>query len=108
MYRTYLNSKIHGAVVKEVHLDYVGSLTIDEDIMDEVDIRPYEQIAVYNMSNGERFSTYAIKGERGSKIIAVNGAAARLAYPGDRIIIATYISLGEKEAKDHDPKVMIW
>lgn len=108
MYRSYLNSKIHGAVVKEVHLDYVGSLTIDQDIMDKVDIKPYEKIEVYNMSNGERFATYAIKGERGSKMIAVNGAAARLAYPGDKIIIATYISLAEEEARRHEPKIMIW
>lgn len=108
MLRTYLNAKIHGAVVKEVNLEYVGSLTIDEDIMDGVGILPYERIEVYNMNNGERFATYAIRGERGSKIIAVNGAAARLAYPGDRIIIATYIALDEEEAKKHKPKIMSW
>jgi len=107
MLRTFLHAKIHGAIVTDVHLDYMGSLTIDQDLMDKAGIMPYERIEVYNMNNGQRFATYAIIGERGSKIIAVNGAAARLAYPGDKIIIATYVELSEEEAKNHSPNIII-
>ncbi len=106
MRKTFLNAKIHGAIVTEVHLNYVGSLTIDQDLMDGVGIKPYEKIEVYNMSNGERFSTYAIIGKRGSGVIAVNGAAARLAYPGDEIIIATYVLLDSDEVENHQPSII--
>ncbi len=107
MLRTMLISKLHHVTVREVHLDYSGSLTIDSDLLDLADIKPYEKIEVYNMNNGARFATYAIPGERGSGMIAVNGAAARLAFPGDSLIIATYGMLSEKEMDDHKPKVII-
>ena len=107
MLKTVLTAKIHNIKVIEVHLNYSGSLTIDQDIMDQAGIIPYERIEVYNMHNGQRFATYAISGERGSGIIAVNGAAARLAYPGDRIIIATYGMVDSKEIAGHKPKVLI-
>ena len=107
MLRTVLLAKIHKATVKAIKLDYSGSLTIDADLLDEAGIKPYERIEVYNMSNGNRFATYAIEGERGSGMFAVNGAAARLAYPGDQIIIATYGMVNEQEIADHRPKILI-
>lgn len=107
MLRNILRSKIHGATVKETHLDYSGSLTIDKDLLEIADIKPFERIEVYNMNNGERFATYAIEGERGSGIFGVNGAAARLAQIGDKIIIATYGMVEEKDMDGHKPKVLI-
>lgn len=107
MLRNVLIAKIHRATVKQTELDYSGSLTIDMNLLDEAGIKPHEKIEVYNMSNGARFSTYAIKGERGSGMIGVNGAAARLAYKGDQIIIATYGMIDEKELEDHNPKILV-
>jgi aspartate 1-decarboxylase len=107
MLRTALVAKIHRATVTETELDYSGSLTIDMDLLDKAGIKPFEKIEVYNMSNGARFATYAIKGERGSGIIGVNGAAARLAYLGDQIIIAVYGMMNEEELEEHKPRILI-
>lgn len=107
MLRTALIAKIHRATVRETKLDYMGSVTIDMDLLDEAGIVPHEQIEVYNMSNGSRFTTYAIEGKRGSGIIGINGAAARLAYPGDKVIIATYGLFEESELAKHKPKILI-
>ncbi len=107
MLRNFLIAKIHRATVKETKLDYMGSLTVDMNLLDEAGIMPHEKIEVYNMSNGARFSTYAIEGERGSGLIGVNGAAARLAYRGDQIIIAAYGMLDDKQAAKHKPTILI-
>ncbi|UCD83777.1 MAG: aspartate 1-decarboxylase [Deltaproteobacteria bacterium] len=106
MQRLMLKSKIHQAVVTEADLDYEGSITIDEQLMEAVDILPYEQVQVYNITNGSRLETYVIKGERGSGVIGITGAAARLMNKGDRIIIAGYVCLDEKEIKAHKPKIV--
>jgi aspartate 1-decarboxylase len=107
MLRNVLRSKIHRATVRDTHLDYSGSLTIDTELLEIADIKPYERIEVYNMNNGERFATYAIEGKRGSGEICVNGAAARLAQRGDKIIIATYGMIDDKEIDDHKARVII-
>lgn len=104
MMRVMMKSKIHGAKVTESKLEYEGSITIDESLMEEADILPYEQVDVYNISNGERFTTYAIKGERNSGTICVNGAAAHKAKKGDTIIIVTYAAYDEKELSIYQPK----
>ena len=90
MQRTMLKSKLHRARVTDVLIDYEGSIEIDEDLMDEVGIITYEQVHIYNISNGHRFITYAIPGGRGSRVVSINGAAARLAHINDRIIIVAY------------------
>ena len=90
MQRFMLKSKIHRAKVTDANLDYEGSLTLDEELMEAADLLPFERVEVYNISNGNRFSTYVIKGERGSGVVCVNGAAAHLAGKGDLIIIASY------------------
>jgi aspartate 1-decarboxylase len=101
--RTLLKSKIHRARVTDANLNYEGSLTIDADLMEQADILPYEKVDIANISNGHRFSTYAIEGQRGSGEIALNGAAARLGEVGDLLIILTYITLSEKEISEHTP-----
>jgi aspartate 1-decarboxylase len=106
MIRTLLKSKIHRATITESNLHYEGSLTIDQDLMEAADIIPYEQIQVYNIANGERFSTYAIEGPRGSGVICLNGAAARKGVAGDLVIIATYADFQEKEIQNYKPKVV--
>jgi aspartate 1-decarboxylase len=106
MQRFMLKSKIHQAVVTEVNPNYEGSITIDERLIEAVDLLPYEQVQVYNITNGNRLETYVIKGERGSGIIGLNGAAARLTNKGDRIIIAGYVCLNEKEIREHRPKIV--
>lgn len=107
MFRTMMKSKIHRAVVTEANLNYVGSITIDEDIMDHVDILANEKVQIVNNNNGARFETYVIPGERGSGVICINGAAARLAQPGDLVIIICYGMMTNEEAKSHKPKVAI-
>lgn len=102
-----MKSKIHRAVVTEANLNYVGSITIDEDIMDHVDILANEKVQIVNNNNGARFETYVIPGERGSGVICINGAAARLAQPGDLVIIICYGMMTNEEAKAHKPKVAI-
>lgn len=103
MQRIMLKSKIHRASVTDANLDYEGSITIDKDLMDEAEILPYEQVNIYNVTNGNRFHTYAIEGKRGSGIVCINGAAAHLAKKGDVIIIATYTAMDEAAAKQHHP-----
>ena len=103
MQRAMLKSKIHRAVVTDADLSYEGSITIDEDLMDTADLLSYEKVDIYNVSNGERFSTYTISGARGSGIICLNGAAARKASKGDIIIIASYVSVDEDLAKKWRP-----
>ena len=100
-----LLGKLHRATVTQADLHYEGSCAIDQDFLDAVGILEYEAIDIYNVDNGERFSTYAIAGERGSKIISVNGAAARRAAVGDKLIICTYGMLPDEEARQHHPKV---
>lgn len=107
MLRSLLIAKLHRATVTQTELNYSGSLTIDLDLLEEAGIKPHEHIEVYNMSNGVRFTTYAIVGERGSGVIGVNGAAARLAYPGDLIIITTFGMFDEQELAEHKPKILL-
>lgn len=104
---TLMKSKIHRATVTEANLNYVGSVTIDEEILESVGLLPNEKVQVVNINNGERIETYAIKGEKGSGVICLNGAAARLFQPGDLVIIIGYADMEEEEAKVHKPKVAI-
>ena len=101
-----LKSKIHRVTVTEADLDYIGSITIDEDLMDAANIIENEKVDIYNITNGERFSTYAIKGERGSGDICLNGAAAHKAPVGSLVIIASYASMDFEEAKRWTPTVI--
>lgn len=103
---TLLKSKLHRACVTHSELEYEGSCAIDSDLMDLAGMREYEQIQIYNVTNGERFTTYTIRAEAGSKIISVNGAAAHKADPGDRIIICTYGSMDEAEADSFKPTLV--
>lgn len=100
-----LKSKIHRATITDADLNYEGSLTIDKDLMDAVDLHPYERVMVYNINNGERFDTYAIMGEPGSGVIGLNGAAARKGLTGDMIIIVSYAFFSEEELNDYSPKI---
>jgi aspartate 1-decarboxylase len=104
MFRTMMKSKIHRARVTDSNLDYEGSISIDETLMEAAEIIPYEQVQIYNVTNGERFTTYAIKGERNSGVICINGAAAHKARKNDIIIIATYGTYDEKELATFKPK----
>ncbi len=101
-----LKSKIHRATITEADLNYIGSITIDEDLMDAVDIIENERVHIYNISNGERFDTYVIKGIRGSGIIGINGAAARRVAPGDLAIIVSYAAMDLELARTHKPKII--
>ncbi len=104
MHRRMMKSKIHRATVTDSNLHYEGSITIDEKLMEMADIVPYEQVDIYNVTSGERFHTYAIKGEKDSGIICINGAAAHKAKKGDIIIIVTYADFEEKELESFKPK----
>lgn len=106
MQRTLLKSKLHRVHVTAAELEYEGSCAIDENLLDAADIREYEQIQIYNVTNGERFTTYAIRGERGSGMISVNGAAAHKAAVGDVLIIATYAVYNEIELARYQPKLV--
>jgi aspartate 1-decarboxylase len=106
MLRHLLKSKIHRATITDSNIHYQGSMTIDLDLMEAADILPFEQINVYNISNGERFETYAVEGTRGRGEICLNGAAARKGVVGDLIIIATYAGLNEQELKNFQPKIV--
>ncbi len=106
MQRTMLKSKLHRVTVTHSELHYEGSCAIDQDLLDAADIREYQQIDIYNVNNGERFTTYAISAERGSGIISVNGAAARKAAPGDLLIIATYANYDEAELAKFEPDLV--
>ena len=105
MFRTLFKSKLHRATVTEACLNYVGSITIDEDLMDAADIMINEKVQVVDINNGARLETYAIPGPRGSGVICLYGAAARLVQPGDKVIIITYVMLDEREAKEWKPRV---
>lgn len=106
MMRYMLKSKIHRAVVTEANLNYVGSITIDKDFMDAADIIENEKVTIVNNNNGARFETYVIEGERGSGIICLNGAAARLAVRGDVIIILSYTIMNDEESRIHKPRLV--
>lgn len=106
MQRTMLKSKLHRVTCTHSELHYEGSCAIDQDLLDAGDIREYQQIDVYNIANGERFTTYAIAAERGSGIISVNGAAAHKAGPGDLLIIAAYAAYGEAELAHYHPQLV--
>lgn len=103
MQRIMLKSKIHRATVTDANIDYEGSVSMDENLMEAASILPFEQVHIYNISNGNRFQTYAIKGARGSGEICINGAAAHLAKKGDVIIIASYAGMEDAEALNHQP-----
>ena len=100
-------SKIHRASITQADLNYEGSLTVDEDLMDAANMLTYEKISIVNINNGERIETYLIAGERGSRTICLNGAAARRGAVGDRIIIITYANMTEEEAQKHKPTVVL-
>jgi len=106
MERKMLKSKIHRATLTGADLHYEGSVTIDRDLMDAADILPYEAVCIWDVNNGSRLETYAIEGERGSGVVCVNGAAARLVAPNDLVIIASFVSLTEEEARRHEPKLV--
>lgn len=106
MQRTMLKSKLHRARVTHSELHYEGSCAIDDTLLDAADIREYQQIEMYNVTNGERFTTYAIRAERDSGIISVNGAAAHKARPGDIVIIATYAVYNEIELQKYAPRLV--
>ncbi len=101
-----LKGKIHRAVVSQAELNYVGSITIDEDLMEAAGILEYEQVQIVDVENGSRFETYVIAGERGSGMICLNGAAARMVQLGDHVIIMCYASMTPHEAQQHKPKVV--
>nr|WP_261342944.1 aspartate 1-decarboxylase [Gimesia algae] len=107
MKRVLLKSKIHRATVTEANLAYNGSVTIDRELMDAADIVEYEQVQIYNITSGTRLTTYAIIGAPGSGVICINGAAAHLVKPQDLVIIASYAEYKEKEARRHQPKVVL-
>lgn len=103
---TLLKAKIHRAVVKQADLDYVGSITIDSRLLRESGIREYEKVEIADITNGNRLETYAIAGEEGSGMICLNGAAAQLVSPGDKIIIMAYATMTPEEAENHRPTVL--
>jgi aspartate 1-decarboxylase len=107
MRRTFFKSKIHRATVTHADLDYEGSVSIDEDLMDAAGIWEYEAVHIWNITRGTRLQTYAIRGERGSGVICINGAAAHLNRPGDLVILATFAELEDAEARAHEPKVVL-
>ena len=106
MFRTMLKSKIHRATVTQADLHYVGSITVDEDLLDAADLLPGEQVAVVDITNGARLETYVIPGERGSGVIGINGAAARLVQPGDLVILIAYGQMDDAEARTYQPRVV--
>ncbi|QAU35653.1 aspartate 1-decarboxylase [Janthinobacterium sp. 17J80-10] len=106
MQRIMLRAKIHRASVTQCDLNYEGSCGIDEELLEAADIKPFEKIELYNVNNGERFSTYAIKGKRGSGEISLNGAAARLAHLGDLLIICTYAPMSDEEIATYQQKIV--
>ncbi|MDU0200004.1 MULTISPECIES: aspartate 1-decarboxylase [Paenibacillus] len=107
MFRTMMKAKIHRATVTEANLNYIGSITIDEDLLDLVDMLPNEKVQIVNNNNGARLETYIIAGPRGTGVVCLNGAAARLVQEGDTVIIMTYAMMTDEEAKKHQPTVAI-
>ena len=106
MLRTLCKSKIHGASVTEANLQYTGSLTLDPVLMRAADLVPYEQVHVVNVNNGARFETYCIEGAPGSGTVCLNGAAARLAVVGDKVIVISYAQVNEQELEQHAPRLV--
>jgi aspartate 1-decarboxylase len=106
MLRTMMNSKIHRATVTHADLHYVGSVTVDQDLLDAADLLEGEQVCIVDIDNGARLETYVIAGERGSGVIGINGAAAHLVHPGDLVILIAYGQLNEQEIAEYDPKVV--
>jgi aspartate 1-decarboxylase len=106
MERKMLKSKIHRAVVTGADLHYEGSVTIDKELMEAGDIIPYEAVSIWNVTNGNRFETYAIEGERGSGVICINGAAARMVAPKDLVIIACFVGMDDADAAIHEPRLI--
>ena len=104
---TMLYSKLHRATVTEANLHYVGSITIDQELIDAANMRVGQKIDIVNINNGERFSTYIIPGERGKKEMCLNGAAARKVHVGDKIIVIAYATMTEQEADEFEPKIVI-
>ena len=104
---TLLKAKLHRATVTEANLNYTGSITIDRDLVDEAGIFIHEKVQIVNNNNGARFETYVIEGERGSGVFCLNGAAARLVQPGDKVIIMAYAQMTPEEAKNHKPVVLL-
>ena len=107
MLREFLESKIHRATVTDANLEYVGSITIDETLMNASGMREWQKVEILDVNNGERFQTYIIKGEANSGTICLNGAAARKVQKGDKVIIVTYALLSENEITNHTPKIVI-
>jgi len=101
-----LKSKIHSIGITQANLNYIGSITIDENLMDAVNLIENERVHIYNITNGNRLDTYVIKGKRGTGVIGINGAAARLVAVGDKIIIVSYASMEFEEAKNHQPLII--
>ena len=106
MLRTMLKSKIHRATVTQADLHYVGSLTVDQDLLDAADLLPGEQVAIVDVTNGARLKTYVIAGERGSGVIGINGAAAHLVVKGDLVIVISYATMDEEQARAYRPRVV--
>ncbi len=106
MLRTMLKSKIHRATVTQADLHYVGSVTVDEDLMDAADLLPGEQVAIVDVTNGARLETYVIPGERGSGVIGINGAAAHLVHEGDLVILISYAAMDSSTARSFRPRVV--
>jgi aspartate 1-decarboxylase len=107
LFRTMMRAKVHGATLTGANLNYVGSLTLDSAILEQLDILPNEMVQVLNLNNGSRLTTYIIPGEKGSGVVALNGAAARLGHPGDKVLIVTYAMMSEEEARRFRPKVAL-
>ncbi|CAM3229710.1 MULTISPECIES: aspartate 1-decarboxylase [Brevibacillus] len=107
MFRTMMKAKIHRATVTEANLNYVGSITIDKDLLDALDILPNEKVQIVNNNNGARLETYVIEGAAGSGVICLNGAAARLVQEGDIVIIIAYAMMTDEEARTYTPRVAI-
>src|SRR2546423_8190845 len=106
MYRTMLKSKIHRVTVTQADLHYVGSVTVDEDLMEAADLLPGEQVSIVDVTNGARLETYVIKGERGSGVLGINGAAAHLVHPGDLVILISYGQMEDREAREFRPRIV--
>jgi len=106
MRRIMMKSKIHRATVTQADLDYVGSVTVDRDLMEAADLLPNEKVQIVDNDNGNRIETYVIEGERGSGVIGINGAAARLVHPGDTVILISYAEMDDEEARSHEPTVV--
>lgn len=106
MRRRMFTGKIHRATVTQADLEYEGSITIDQDLLDASGILEHEEVQIWNVTSGNRLSTYALEGPRGSGVICINGAAAHLVDPGDLVIIATFADMEDAEARDYEPKVV--